>query len=78
MIEHHIPALIQALTTRGGTGLTMLVLGIPSLLKLIGAIDWPWIWALAPFWILFLSLAAIGALVAIFAIGYLLFTWVFR
>lgn len=41
------------------------VLGVVFIvLKLVGVIDWPWIWVLAPFWISFI-LGIIGIIIAV-------------
>lgn len=56
-------------TTYGGMGLCGVLTTIFVVLKLIGVIDWPWIWVLAPFWIS-LILGVIGIIIAIiFIIG---------
>ncbi len=51
----------------GGIGITS-VLGIVFIvLKLVGVIDWPWIWVLSPWWItilVVLSIVLIGLAVA--------------
>ena len=53
----------------GGMGLCGVLTTIFIVLKLIGVIDWPWIWVLAPFWIT-LILGVIGIIIAIiFVIG---------
>ena len=50
-------------------GLCGVLTTIFVVLKLIGVIDWPWIWVLAPFWISFI-LCIIGIIIAIiFVIG---------
>lgn len=51
-------------TTRGGMGLCGVLTTIFVVLKLIGVIDWPWVWVLAPFWIS-LILGVIGIIIAI-------------
>ncbi|WP_205407086.1 hypothetical protein [Streptococcus pluranimalium] len=38
-------------STSGGVSLSSMLLILFIALKLIGVIDWPWIWVLAPFWI---------------------------
>ena len=56
-------------TTYGGMGLCGVLTTIFVVLKLIGVIDWPWVWVLAPFWIS-LILGVIGIIIAIiFIIG---------
>ena len=53
----------------GGMGLCGVLTTIFVVLKLIGVIDWPWVWVLAPFWIS-LILGVIGIIIAIiFVIG---------
>ena len=53
----------------GGMSLCGVLTTIFVVLKLIGVIDWPWIWVLAPFWIT-LILGVIGIIIAIiFVIG---------
>lgn len=78
MIETVTSSFLRALGKPGVTGFLILLLSLPIFLKLIGAIDWPWIWAFAPFWMLFVSTAAVGALVALFGIVYLIVTSVWR
>ena len=56
-------------TTRKGLGLSSVLGVVFIVLKLVGVIDWPWIWVLAPFWISFI-LGIIGIIIAIiFIIG---------
>ncbi len=38
-------------STSGGVSLSSMLLILFITLKLVGVIDWPWIWVLAPFWI---------------------------
>ena len=53
----------------GGMSLCGILTTIFVVLKLIGVIDWPWVWVLAPFWIS-LILGIIGIIIAIiFIIG---------
>ena len=53
----------------GGMSLCGVLTTIFVVLKLIGVIDWPWVWVLAPFWIS-LILGVIGIVIAIiFVIG---------
>ena len=53
----------------GGMRLCGVLTTIFIVLKLIGVIDWPWVWVLAPFWIS-LILGVIGIIIAIiFIIG---------
>ena len=56
-------------TTGGGLGLGSVLGVVFIVLKLVGVIDWPWVWVLAPFWIT-LILGVIGIIIAIiFVIG---------
>lgn len=43
----------------GGLGLGSVLGVVFIVLKLVGVIDWPWIWVLAPFWIGFILALAI-------------------
>ena len=53
----------------GGMSLCGVLTTIFIVLKLVGVIDWPWVWVLAPFWIS-LILGVIGIIIAIiFVIG---------
>lgn len=53
----------------GGMSLCGVLTTIFVVLKLVGVIDWPWVWVLAPFWIT-LILGVIGIIIAIiFVIG---------
>jgi hypothetical protein len=56
----------------GGMGLCGVLTTIFVVLKLIGVIDWPWVWVLSPLWIGFLA----GCL--IIAIIIAIWIWVFR
>ncbi|WP_242258111.1 hypothetical protein [Streptococcus thoraltensis] len=38
-------------STSGGVSFSSMLLILFIALKLVGVIDWPWIWVLAPFWI---------------------------
>lgn len=38
-------------TTSGGLGLASVLTVVFVVLKLVGVIDWKWIWVLAPLWI---------------------------
>ena len=58
--------------TNGGMGLCGVLTTIFVVLKLIGVIDWPWVWVLSPLWIGFLAGCLVIAI--IIAIG----IWVFR
>lgn len=56
-------------TTKSGLGLGSVLGVVFIVLKLVGVIDWPWIWVLAPFWISFI-LGVVGIVIAaIFIIG---------
>lgn len=53
----------------GGLGLGSVLGVVFIVLKLVGVIDWPWIWVLAPFWISFI-IGIVGIIIAaIFVIG---------
>ena len=41
----------SAKASAGGIGFTGLLTIVFIVLKLIGIIDWPWIWVLSPIWI---------------------------
>lgn len=56
----------------GGMGLCGVLTTIFVVLKLIGVIDWAWVWVLSPLWIGFLASCLIIAI--IIAIG----VWIFR
>ena len=58
--------------TNGGMGLCGVLTTIFVVLKLIGVIDWPWVWVLSPLWIGFLAGCLVIAI--IIAIG----IWIFR
>lgn len=42
---------IMEKSTSGGVSFSSMLLILFIALKLVGVIDWPWIWVLAPFWI---------------------------
>lgn len=46
-------------TTRGGMGFLSTLTLIFVVLKLLGLIDWPWLWVLSPIWIPVLLIAAV-------------------
>ena len=56
----------------GGMSLCGILTTIFVVLKLVGVIDWPWVWVLSPLWIGFLAGCLIIAI--IIAIG----VWIFR
>lgn len=45
--------------TRGGMGFLSTLTLIFVVLKLLGLIDWPWLWVLSPIWIPVLLIAAV-------------------
>ena len=52
-------------TTYTGPGLPALLGVLFVALKLTGAIAWPWLWVLAPFWIPLALVAVVGVIVAL-------------
>lgn len=52
-------------TTKSGLGLGSVLGVVFIVLKLVGVIDWPWIWVLAPFWISFILGAVIITIIVI-------------
>lgn len=56
-------------TTSGGIGFFGLLAIVFITLKLIGVIDWPWVWVLAPIWggivLALVVLLVIGIIIAI-------------
>ena len=44
---------VSAKASAGGVGFTGLLTIAFIVLKLVGVIDWPWIWVLSPLWISF-------------------------
>ena len=44
---------VSAKASAGGIGFTGLLTIAFIVLKLVGVIDWPWIWVLSPLWISF-------------------------
>jgi len=52
----------------GGIGFWGLLTIVFIILKLLGKIDWPWIWVLAPLWIGFI----IGVVIFVIALEFLL------
>lgn len=53
-------------TTSSGGGFFSLLQVAFIVLKLVGTIDWPWVWVLAPTWIPMLILLVVLAVFAIF------------
>lgn len=55
-------------STSGGLGLASVLTIVFVVLKLVGVIDWSWIWVLSPFWIdLILTVLIIGGILAYYA-----------
>lgn len=52
-------------STGGGIGFVGLLQIVFITLKLLGKIDWSWIWVLSPIWI---SIALVGVIIFIFAL----------
>lgn len=52
-------------TTREGLGLGSVLGVVFIVLKLVGVIDWPWVWVLAPFWISFILSVVILTIIVI-------------
>ena len=57
----------------GGIGFTGLLTIVFIILKLIGKIDWPWIWVLSPLWISFALVTGIMILVG--GVMFAIFLW---
>jgi hypothetical protein len=55
---------VSAKASAGGIGFTGLLTIVFITLKLIGVINWPWIWVLSPIWI---SLLVVFVILVIFA-----------
>jgi len=56
-------------TNSGGLGFSGLLTLIFITLKLLGKIDWPWVWVLSPIWI------AMGISIIAIAIVGLIYVW---
>ena len=52
-------------TTRGGMGFLSTLTLIFVVLKLLGLIDWPWLWVLSPIWISVLLIAAVFGVILV-------------
>ena len=52
-------------TNRGGMGFLSTLTLIFVVLKLLGLIDWPWLWVLSPIWIPVLLIAAIFGVILV-------------
>lgn len=52
-------------TTRGGMGFLSTLTLIFVVLKLLGLIDWPWLWVLSPIWIPVLLIAAVFGVILV-------------
>ncbi len=52
-------------TKRGGMGFLSTLTLIFVVLKLLGLIDWPWLWVLSPIWIPVLLIAAIFGVILV-------------
>lgn len=55
----------QSSSSGGGLSLPGLLGLLFIALKLLGKIDWPWIWVLAPFWIGILLILIVGVAIAL-------------
>lgn len=51
--------------TRGGMGFLSTLTLIFVVLKLLGLIDWPWLWVLSPIWIFVLLIAAVFGVILV-------------
>ncbi len=51
--------------TRGGMGFLSTLTLIFVVLKLLGLIDWPWLWVLSPIWISVLLIAAVFGVILV-------------
>lgn len=56
---------VSAKASASGIGFTGLLTIVFITLKLIGVIDWPWIWVLSPIWI---SILVVIAIIIVFAL----------
>lgn len=54
---------VSASASASGIGFTGLLTIVFITLKLLGVIDWPWIWVLSPIWISFLLVIVIIGIV---------------
>ena len=61
-----------------GSSLFVLALFVPSILKITRVIDWSWLWASSPLWILVLVLVATSMVAGVSYLGYLIFRLIFR
>ncbi|HIT07720.1 MAG TPA: hypothetical protein IAB55_01365 [Candidatus Merdivicinus faecavium] len=52
-------------TKRGGMGFLSTLTLIFVVLKLLGLIDWPWLWVLSPIWIPVLLIAAVFGVILV-------------
>lgn len=52
-------------TKRGGMGFLSTLTLIFVVLKLLGLIDWPWLWVLSPIWIFVLLIAAVFGVILV-------------
>lgn len=52
-------------TKRGGMGFLSTLTLIFVVLKLLGLIDWPWLWVLSPIWISVLLIAAVFGVILV-------------
>lgn len=58
-------------SSSGGIGFAGLLTIVFIVLKLIGKIDWPWIWVLSPIWI---SIALVVVIILVVALIAIIFT----
>lgn len=63
---------VSASASAGGIGFTGLLTIVFITLKLIGVIDWSWVWVLSPLWISFLVfIVIVGIVFFYFFIGWI-------
>ena len=59
---------MESETVVRGPGFTSLLTLLFIVLKLTGIIAWPWVWVLAPLWIVFIISVLLGLLVVVLSV----------
>lgn len=59
-------------TASGGIGFTGVLTIVFVVLKLLGKIDWSWVWVLSPLWIPIVSIVSMIIVIGIIVIGIVL------
>ncbi len=58
--------------TSGGIGFSGILTIVFIVLKLLGKIDWPWVWVLSPLWI------SAALVIVVIIVAFIIFNWLLK